>query len=149
MGSEELQREPRSSPRVRHGHGGRAGAEGGGLCPEQGLSGLPHEVTIPRGGNHRGRLESGSDAVGDEERGAPDSGAGWAPGQRGWGPDRVGRVRGSGAAGAGREDARPGADGAESRRGCAGARLEALREARECARVPGAARRLPVKVSAR
>lgn len=122
LGSEELRGERCSFPGVRHGHGGRAGAEGGGLCPEQGFSGLPHEVTIPRGRNRRGHLESGSDAVGEEGQGAPDSGAERAPGQRACGPGQRGQGSRVAARAGAREAGRPPrrGRGPRARRGCAG-----------------------------
>uniref|UniRef100_A0A8D2CJ56 Mitochondrial pyruvate carrier n=1 Tax=Sus scrofa TaxID=9823 RepID=A0A8D2CJ56_PIG len=43
LGSKERWRRHRGRRCVRHGHGGCAGAKGGGLCPEQGLPRLPHE----------------------------------------------------------------------------------------------------------
>lgn len=49
LGSKERWRRHRGWRCVRHGHGGCAGAKGGGLCPEQGLPRLPHEVTSPPG----------------------------------------------------------------------------------------------------
>lgn len=49
LGSKERWRRHRGRRCVRHGHGGCAGAKGGGLCPEQGLPRLPHEVTSPPG----------------------------------------------------------------------------------------------------
>lgn len=78
---------------VGHGHGGRAGAESGGLCPEQGLSGLPHEVT---------RAPGRSSGATEGSRGS-----GLTPaGPRGRGGRAAGR-RGTGGAGSGQREARP------------------------------------------
>ena len=77
LGSEKRRRGHSGRPGVRHGHGGRAGAEGGGLCPEQGLPGLPHEVTSPRGRSRRGLR--GAEPTPPGRGAARVRAAGWAP----------------------------------------------------------------------
>ena len=93
MGSEERRPGHCGVSGVGHGHGGRAGAESGGLCPEQGLSGLPHEVTSPPGqtsGTPEGSRRSGLTPPGT--RGHEGAGAG-RRGQRGWGWGQRGGLR--------------------------------------------------------
>lgn len=80
LGSEELRRGHRGQLGVRHRHGRRAGAEGGGLCPEQGLPGLPHEVTSPPGaGPWTRRGLRAPERMARVTRGAAGSGAGGSP----------------------------------------------------------------------